>query len=332
LIRALAFVLIAGWAGVLAPALAWSQPVPSRWPDAFSSAEFRSELDRLAHEIRSTAQTSDASTLAKTIPYRWRVDVGDRQRLDVNTRWLTTALESAGANGTTWPETREALSQRLERMRDEIAPTVDNEVATRSRAQTSVQAILSREEFRQGAVSRWREDLRERITRWIEALFDRLGITGQTGERTVRILAWAIGFAALGGLGVWLARTMTQRPRQLLELGSRGAPRPRAHDLALRAIGHARAGDVREAVRVAYHAALVRMEEQGVWRIDDARTPREYVRMLDAGDARRPPILDMTRRFEQIWYGNRAAGDDDAASVATHLEVLGCLRPGERAI
>jgi hypothetical protein len=108
--------------------------------------------------------------------------------------------------------------------------------------------------------------------------------------------------------------------------------RPRAHDLALRALAHARAGDVREAVRVAYHAALIRVEEQGTWRLDDTRTPREYVRMLPAGDTRQAPLVDMTRRFEQIWYGNRAAGDEDAASVASDLEVLGCLRPGERAI
>jgi hypothetical protein len=54
--------------------------------------------------------------------------------------------------------------------------------------------------------------------------------------------------------------------------------------------------------------------------------------MLPATDNRHPVMLDLTRRFEQIWYGNRAAADDDARRVTDHLEALGCLRPGERAI
>src|SRR3712207_7448718 len=40
--------------------------------------------------------------------------------------------------------------------------------------------------------------------------------------------------------------------------------------------------------RCAYHAALCRMEEQGVWRVEDSRTPREYLRLLPPGDPRGP--------------------------------------------
>jgi hypothetical protein len=54
--------------------------------------------------------------------------------------------------------------------------------------------------------------------------------------------------------------------------------------------------------------------------------------MLEAGDRRRPLMLDLTQRFEQIWYGNRAVSADDTPRVTAHLETLGCLRPGERAI
>ena len=92
-----------------------------------------------------------------------------------------------------------------------------------------------------------------------------------------------------------------------------------------------REGNAREAVRCAYNAALVQLEEDGAWKVDEARTPREYLPMLRAADHRRPPLVDLTQRFEQIWYGNRAITDDDTARVAAHLETLGCLRPGERA-
>ena len=43
-------------------------------------------------------------------------------------------------------------------------------------------------------------------------------------------------------------------------------------------------------------------------------------------------LLDLTQRFERIWYGNRPVADDDASRVTAHLEELGCLRPGERVI
>ena len=332
MIRALVLVLLVG---CVTPRVATAQSAPaSRWADALSLDEFRADLARTAQRVRSAVTAAEALALADAIPNRWRVDVGDRQPLDLSTRWLTMALQGAPANATAWPETREALAGRLERMRDEIVSSVaaSNDGGTRVRARTSVQTILSREEFQQGAVSRWREDVRDRVTQWVEALLTRLGITGRTGRQTVNVLSWMIGLAALGGLGVWLARTMTARPRHLLMLASKTMPRPRAHDLAVRALAHAREGNIREAVRIAYHAALVRFEEQGVWRMDDARTPREYVRMLAASDARRGSLLEITRRFEQIWYGNRAADEHDAESVASQLEILGCLRPGERAI
>jgi hypothetical protein len=329
LIRALVLALLSA---LVAAPVAWSQPAPGRWPDALSIEEFRADLDRIAQQVRSISDPASAPALAATIPARWRIDAGDRQRFEISTRWLTMALEGAAANGGGWSDTRAALSARLERMRDEAAPRTAGDAATRDRARTSIQAILSREDFQQSAVSRWREQLRDRIVGWLDAFLNRLGITGQAGERVVKILAWIIGLLALAGLSVWLVRTMAREPRHLIELGRQRTVRPRAHDLAVRALALARAGDVREAVRLAYHAALIRFEEQGIWRLDDTRTPREYMRMLPAGDARHAPLVDMTRRFEQIWYGNRAAGDDDAASLASDLEGLGCLRPGERAI
>lgn len=327
MIRGLTFVCLL----VLTPVLAPGQQASTRWSDALSIEAFRSDLDRIAAEVRRTS-AADAPAFAATIPHRWRIDVGERQRLDISTRWLTLALAEAGANEAGWPDAREAMARRLEHMREEIVDRSPADAQARERARTSVQAILANSEFQQSAASRWREDLRDRVAEWAERLFNRLGITGQTGARFVNVLAWGIGLAALIGLGVWLAGMMGRQSRHLIELKATAAVRPRAHDLALRALAQVRAGDVREAVRLAYHAALIRLEEQGIWRLDETRTPREYVRLLAASDARHAPLVDMTRRFEQIWYGNRQAGDDDAASIASDLEGVGCLRPGERAI
>jgi hypothetical protein len=42
--------------------------------------------------------------------------------------------------------------------------------------------------------------------------------------------------------------------------------------------------------------------------------------------------MDLTQRFEEIWYGDRVVSPDDTSRVTAHLEALGCLRPGERAM
>jgi len=101
--------------------------------------------------------------------------------------------------------------------------------------------------------------------------------------------------------------------------------------LFTRIFGASSAGDLREAVRCGFHAAVRRLEEQGSWSVDDARTPREYMRLLHGDDPRRTMFGDLTRRFEQVWYGHRSATGEDVRHIAAHLERLGCLRPGEQA-
>lgn len=219
-------------------------------------------------------------------------------------------------------------------MGDEVESAGDaGRAEARGQARTAIETILAQREFQQTAAGKWRDRLQEQVGRWFEDLMGRFGGGRGTARNTALIFAWAAALAALIGLGFWAARTIAHRPRgAALDLDSSAATRPRARELALRAIAAARAGDTREAIRCAYGAALVRLEEQGVWRIDDARTPREYLPLLAATDGRHFAVVDLTRRFEQIWYGNHAADADDARRVADHLEALGCLRPGERAI
>jgi hypothetical protein len=219
-------------------------------------------------------------------------------------------------------------------MRDEARDLAAADAAgARAGARSAIAGIVAREEFQETASQKWREQWRARVAEWFDDLWSRFGGGAGTGRRVATVLAWAAGIAALIGLGFWLARSIAERPRGAsLNLGAGGRARPRARELALQAVEKARSGNVREAVRFAYNAALVQLEEDGAWKVDEARTPREYLPMLEAGDRRRPLMLDLTQRFEQIWYGNRAVSADDTPRVTAHLETLGCLRPGERAI
>ncbi len=296
-------------------------------------SQFPADLETLGAEIAALGRAADAPALAGRLPESWRVVDGD-ERVDVSARWLIAALVAAPAKPEVWPAARAALVRRLKGIGDEIESTGDaSRARSRAQARAAVEAILAGSEFQQSAASRWRERLQERVGKWFEDLLGRFGAGRGAARGTALAFAWAAAIAALIGLGYWLARTIAEHPRgAALDLGSGAAARPRARDLALRALAAARLGQTRDAVRCAYGAALIRLEEQGVWRLDDARTPREYLPMLSAADSRHPVMLDLTRRFEQIWYGNRAAADEDARRVTDHLETLGCLRPGERAI
>jgi hypothetical protein len=303
-----------------------AQPVAS---NSIPLGTFVLEMDRLIAEIESAGSPAAVGG----IPERWVVDAGD-QRIDVSARWLREALAVQPGKSGPWAPMRKAIVGRLAGVREQAAALASSPGNDRrADARASVPSILSREEFRQSAASRWREQLQRRLGEWLEDLWSRLGGGPGGGQRIATGLAWAGALAALVGLGVFLARSLSNRSRAAtLNLGRGAGAAPRARELALRALAAARAGNSREAVRFAYNAALTKLEEQGAWRIDAARTPREYLPMLRASDSRHPVMLDLTQRFERIWYANRAAAPDEMASVTAHLEALECLRPGERAI
>lgn len=278
------------------------------------------ELQRTAVSIRAAATVEEARP---QIPNRWTVRI-EHGAIVVDTRWIQD--EMTAATSASWPSVRARIADRLDAMRLEIieaTPRYEGD-PTQLLAQT-----LASKEFQQAQSSRWIDNLRERVAAWLTQFLDR--IFGSTvGRRDVGIfLTWTVTVIALIALAVWLGSLAKRRPRATaldLEALARRTP---AREWALRAVAAARNGDIREAVRCGYHAAVQRLDEQGTWTVDESRTPREYVRLLDGGDPRRPTIADLIRRFENIWYGNHPGGGDDARAVAATLERLGCLRPGE---
>lgn len=71
-----------------------------------------------------------------------------------------------------------------------------------------------------------------------------------------------------------------------------------------------------------YWAAISRLESRGLWPVDRARTPREYLGLIAAEDPRRDDLTSLTRGFERIWYGYRAAAEPEYRSARQLLEKL----------
>lgn len=299
-------------------------------PPALSLPGFLAEVDSVTRQVE--AATSADNARAISVPDSWRVDAPG-QRIEVDVGWLRDALDGRPRSPEAWPARRSALVARLKALRDLSAaerPAADQQV--RARAGAVASDILQRDEFARASRRSFAWLMLERVSEWLANQWDRLGLGRASGDRGARVFAWLTALLALAALGVWLIRVLKDRDDGgSLDLSDAAISRPRARELALKAAAAARAGDSRDAVRLAYHAALERLEETGAWRVDDARTPREYLPLLRHDDRRQALVSDLIRRFEPVWYGNRDAAPGDAEAVTLHLEVLGCLRPGDRA-
>jgi Domain of unknown function (DUF4129) len=96
-------------------------------------------------------------------------------------------------------------------------------------------------------------------------------------------------------------------------------------------------GAWRDAIHLLYWASISRLESNGAWSADRARTPREYLALVAADSTQRTRLAALTRNFERTWYGGRPAAEADfrdAEELAAQLGVgssTGQLPPGKRA-
>ena len=78
----------------------------------------------------------------------------------------------------------------------------------------------------------------------------------------------------------------------------------------------------RDAVRGYYWATIARFESRGQWPLDQARTPREYLRLILPGSPKHNDLQLLTRRFEACWYGSDAASQLDCDTARQLFERL----------
>jgi hypothetical protein len=189
--------------------------------------------------------------------------------------------------------------------------------------------VLAQPEFHPSTAATLMERLRARATRWLADLWTRLGGSRLGSRDAATTFAWIVGLLALAALTWWLVQSLT-RASGRHALGLPPPPRRRRSSRAWTqdAVAAYDAGAMREAARCAYRAALARLEEEGAWRQDDARTPREYLRLLPPAHRRRATVADLTSRFERTWYDSAAGSSDDTRAMLARLEELGCLASG----
>ena len=315
---------------LLLPAAARAGQSPAADLDA---PAFVALLEHLADRVRAADSAAAAATLADDLPPTWTVRAGD-ERLTVPAAPIVDALTAASTPESSWPEHPRRRRREDRRPARGGVAAGPRRCAAAPHLRGALAEVLAAPEFRGRQRYAGLLAFVDRVRRWLRSWLPDVRPGTAAVVPFLRYATWAIAAVAFVLLA-WLtwrmlrgaSRDTAARPRPV-----RGADPVDARTWAARARAAAAAGDAREAVRCAYHAVLHRLDEDGAWTIAEARTPREYMRLLPAADRRQPAVSFVARLFEGTWYGGAEPAIDDAQTAVRHLEDLGCDAQADPAI
>jgi len=186
-------------------------------------------------------------------------------------------------------------------------------------------SILAQREFRNVRGPDARDALMARLFNWLDRILSRLFRTRRAGPGLAQILVYLLVGTALILLVVWtslrLNKPWEEAAREIIPF----APSARSwRSWLAEARALAQQQDWRNAIHIAYWAGISFLEENGAWKPNRARTPREYLRMVGSRKPQYPHLAALTRKFEVVWYGHRDAGESDFQETLGQLERLGC--------
>lgn len=265
-----------------------------------------------------------ARELRRELPDAWPVVIQD-ERFSVPTAWIAQKLDAVAVSPGLASRNAAEIRQRLALMRAQADRMATTPGFSPGEARKKLTAILSEREFRAIHGPRPTESFWNRLWDWIADEWEKLFRGAQPYRDAKNTLIWMLltGLSLL--LAVWLVRvTLGGTAYSPLALSGPIFSHEGWREWARKALAFACNGDYRDAIHMAYWAAVHRMEERGLWQMDRARTPREFLRLLPRDHPEHAPLATLTSRFERAWYGGREASHDDFLLVLSELESLGC--------
>jgi Domain of unknown function (DUF4129) len=288
--------------------------------------EFSKELHRLENLIGGGKSPDHFAALQRELPAEWQVQTKDRT-YSIATAPLRLLLRKDSTHDA------EAWLHNLRAQIDSAEPAAEER--RDGNAAAELKNILADSRFAAVAPPGWFEVQKQKIYRWIGQLFDELFGGMARHPLGTEILFWVLIAAAVGFVAMLVWRYFARRDGVDKWEATPAPVRLRSWQEWLRAAREAAArSDYREAVHSAYWAGIFRLQDSGALPRDRAKTPREYLRALDAprpasaaGESRekfKQPLAAITMLFERVWYANRGARPEDYTETMRQLEALGC--------
>jgi hypothetical protein len=300
-------------------------PLPAR-ATSLSVTEYRQQLHDLAERVASLeAHPEEAGQVETTVPDQVAVSTKAGE-ITVSYHDLRNDLAVfSKADAEKRPALLRQIKDYVETLNAE-AEAYDQREADTTLAHSKLKDILSRREFHSVQGPSAKDLLLSKLYRWLSRVLDKLSIRGGSRFDWLELLVYALVAAALTLLAVWTIRRLRRPrdelpPREIVPFSpsAKGWRRWLAEARAL-----AQQQDWRNAIHLAYWAGISFLEESGTWKPNRARTPREYLRLLGTRAAQYQALAALTRKFEVVWYGDRAAAEADFQETLGQLERLGC--------
>lgn len=298
---------------------------PAARADTLSLAEYRQQLQQFSARIDQIKEDpAEAARVQTEIPDHTSVKTGSQEYV-VSYDWLKSALQQLDqSNAEARAVSLSRIQQRLQSL-DEQAQTYDKQQRDFRDSHGKIEEILARHEFRKSHGPGFIDIWWNKFKRWLSDFFDRHPIYGRKGNDILHIIVYLAVAVAFLLFIIWIKRRLVRPTDQIGREIMPFAPSAKGWKKWLtEAREAAESGAWRDAVHLAYWAGISLLEEQGAWRPDRARTPREYLRMLGSRKPQYPVLSALTRKFEVIWYGHREASAADFQETLGQLEELGC--------
>jgi hypothetical protein len=304
-------------------------PVSARALAKSSEDQYRGHLEKL-HALAASCEAKAAACDVNAVGADEEVELrglgvgANVNSFEAHYGWLREALNGARKAGNS---KRAGAMQTAEgRLDDALAQSADGAAKPMdlAAAQRKADAILKKPEFATVSEESLWEKFWARVGLWLDKVFGGVARFGERSPWIGPVMEWGLFGLALVGLLVWAMRVLQ---RQRLAVRVEAARQVKQWEEAARnwrelAEEQAAQGQWREAVHCLYWASIAALEGRSFWSPNRSRTPREYVRLLEAGSARWKLLRKQTQGFERVWYGLReAARQDYESALALHEEL-----------
>jgi len=308
---------------------------------AISVAEYQKQirqavtaLDTLAQSDETESEAAfgarDAETihgvrnlLPPTESVKWNSEI-----FNVDNSWLHKDLDKYAADRTAERyELLKSITGRLQALQEritEIQTPGAGKIPNKAEASRKLAEILKRPEYarkatKQSALAR----LMKQFLDWFRSLFPEpkplsVGSAGLL-TRIAQVVVIVLALTVLAYLvKLFLPRLLRNRGTRKktkqtarIVLGEKLEPNQSATDLLSEAEALARRGELRAAIRKAYIALLVELDERKVISLAQYKTNRDYLRAVRDVQPLYREVKQLTDSFEQHWYGLVHATETD---------------------
>ncbi|MEJ2009299.1 MAG: DUF4129 domain-containing protein [Acidobacteriota bacterium] len=311
--------------GLCAIAFGQQKPAPVA-PKPLSLPAYTVEIDRWVSNLdKLKLHPENAAALREQLPPSWPVTMGS-ERIEVPTGWLRTGLNDMQKDPKADSKDANRLISHLQAMKREARNLGESSAQDDASAHEKLNEILAMREFSGVHGPTWFDHLLQRIRRWLVKWVERLDSKTGSHQGIADFIFWVVLIFGGGGLLFWMVQRLLQGPgSRSLELRAPVAEAASSWEQLTREARRAAGlGEYRDAIRLAYWAAICRLDDVGLWTVDHTRTHREYLRLVKPDQPLHEPLATLTRQFEMAWYAARPSSANDFESAMSQLERLGC--------